>query len=100
MLLHLFRTAWITHKAIDELFGVKAPSISKHLSNIFESEELKREVLISILVAVHKKGKYISDFDNEIKQIKAKQIYVEGFSSRYFSIDAILFLLLSISYSR
>lgn len=30
-------TAWLTQKALAELFGVKVPAISKHLKNIFET---------------------------------------------------------------
>jgi hypothetical protein len=39
----LFRdeTAWLTQKALAELFGVGVPAINKHLKNIFESGELE-----------------------------------------------------------
>lgn len=30
-----------------ELLGVKVPTISKHLKNIFEEEEVKEEVVVS-----------------------------------------------------
>lgn len=40
-------TLWTTQKAMAELFGVGAPAISKHLSSIFESNELDKEVVIS-----------------------------------------------------
>ena len=30
-------TFWLTQKAMAELFGVKVPAISKHLTNIFET---------------------------------------------------------------
>ena len=33
-------TVWLTQQQIADLFGVKQPAISKHLKNIFESEEL------------------------------------------------------------
>ena len=33
-------TAWLTQKALAELFGVKVPAITKHLKNIFDSGEL------------------------------------------------------------
>jgi hypothetical protein len=39
-----------------ELFGVKIPAISKHMSNIFESGELQKEATISILETVQKEG--------------------------------------------
>ncbi|MDV8944844.1 MAG: virulence RhuM family protein [Latilactobacillus sp.] len=40
-------TLWTTQKAMAELFGVGVPAISKHLSSIFESNELDKEVVIS-----------------------------------------------------
>jgi hypothetical protein len=42
-------TFWLTQKAMSELFGVKVPAISKHLNNIFETNELSRLATISIL---------------------------------------------------
>ena len=49
-------TLWLTQKAMAELFGVKIPAISKHLSNIFESGELQKEATLSKLETVHKEG--------------------------------------------
>jgi len=40
-------TLWMTQKAMSELFGVQVPAISKHLKNIFESGELREEVVVS-----------------------------------------------------
>ncbi|MEI8203660.1 MAG: virulence RhuM family protein [Bacteroidota bacterium] len=42
-------TIWLTQQKIAELFGVQRPAISKHLKNIFETGELKEEVVSSIL---------------------------------------------------
>ncbi|MFT6927143.1 MAG: hypothetical protein ACJAZP_002772 [Psychromonas sp.] len=42
-------TLWLTQKRMAELFGVGVPAVSKHLKNIFESEELQEEVVVSIL---------------------------------------------------
>lgn len=42
-------TIWATQKAIAGLFDVGVPAISKHLKNIFESEELDEKVVVSIL---------------------------------------------------
>ena len=50
-------TLWLTKKAMSELFGVKIPAISKHLSNIFESGELQKEATLSILETVQKEEK-------------------------------------------
>ena len=42
-------TIWLTQQKIADLFGVKRPAITKHLNNIFETGELKEEVVSSIL---------------------------------------------------
>lgn len=42
-------TIWLTQQKIADLFGVQRPAITKHLKNIFEKEELKEEVVSSIL---------------------------------------------------
>lgn len=42
-------TIWLTQKAMSELFGVGVPAISKHLKNIFETEELNEKEVVSIL---------------------------------------------------
>ena len=42
-------TLWLTQAQMAELFGTKRPAITKHLSNIFKSEELEEEVVCSIL---------------------------------------------------
>lgn len=36
-------TAWLTQKALAELFGVNVPAINKHLKNIFASGELAED---------------------------------------------------------
>ena len=41
-------TIWLTQQRMAELFGVSIPSISRHLKNIFESHELREEVVVSI----------------------------------------------------
>lgn len=42
-------TIWLTQERMAELFGVQRPAITKHLKNIFESNELQEDVLCSIL---------------------------------------------------
>jgi hypothetical protein len=42
-------TIWLTQQKIAELFGVQRPAVTKHLKNIFESGELKEEMVSSIL---------------------------------------------------
>ncbi|MBN1901607.1 virulence RhuM family protein [Candidatus Sumerlaeota bacterium] len=50
-------TVWMTQKSMAELFGVKIPAISKHLTNIFETGELQKRATLSILETVQYEGK-------------------------------------------
>ena len=40
-------TIWLTQKAMAQLFGVNVPAISKPLRNIFDSEKLNENVVVS-----------------------------------------------------
>lgn len=66
-------TVWLTQKSMAELFGVKIPAISKHLSNIFESGELQKEATLSILETVQQEGS---------RQIKRKM--------EFYNLDSII----------
>jgi len=66
-------TVWLTQKAMAELFEVKIPAISKHLSNVFESGELQKKATISILETVQKEGN---------RQVKRKM--------EFYNLDAII----------
>jgi hypothetical protein len=50
-------TFWLTQKAIAELFNVKTPAISKHLKNIYDTEELSRDATVSKMETVQREGK-------------------------------------------
>ena len=50
-------TIWLTQKRMAELFGVGVPAISKHLKNIFESNELEQDSVVSILETTAEDGK-------------------------------------------
>jgi hypothetical protein len=50
-------TLWLTQKRMAELFGVGVPAISKHLKNIFASNELQPDSVISILETTAEDGK-------------------------------------------
>lgn len=63
-------TVWLSQKSIAQLFGVQVPAISKHLKNIFETDELEEESVISILETTAS--------DNKKYQVK------------YFNLDAII----------
>ena len=49
-------TLWLTQKRMAELFGVGVPAVSKHLENIYESNELERKATVSILETVQSEG--------------------------------------------
>ncbi len=58
-------TIWLTQKMMSELFDVGVPAINKHLSNIFESNELEEHSVISILETTAADGKnYKTKFYN------------------------------------
>lgn len=63
-------TFWLTQKAMAELFGVKVPAISKHLTNIFETNELEENSVISIMETTATDGK--------------------NYHTSYYSLDAII----------
>jgi len=49
-------TIWLSQKKIALLFDVQVPAISKHLKNIFESGELDKKVVLSILETTTQHG--------------------------------------------
>ena len=49
-------TFWLTQKVMAKLFGVEVPAISKHLANIFETNELQKEATLSILETLQNEG--------------------------------------------
>ena len=49
-------SVWLSQKQIADLFEVKRPAITKHLSNIFKSGELDEKVVCSILEHTTKHG--------------------------------------------
>ena len=63
-------TVWLTQKSIAELFGVQRPAITKHLKNIFDSEELNENSVSSIL-------EHTAD-DNKI------------YKTKFYNLDAII----------
>lgn len=50
-------TVWLTQRQIAELFGTEVPAISKHISNIFSTNELKSEATVSKMEIVRQEGK-------------------------------------------
>ncbi len=64
-------TVWLTQKQIAELFGTKRPAITKHLKNIYASEELEEDSTCSILEHMGNEGK-------------------QSYSTKYYNLDVIL----------
>ena len=51
-----YETLWLNRKQIAELFDVNIPAISKHIKNIYSSEELSPEATVSKMETVQKEG--------------------------------------------
>jgi len=49
-------TFWLTQRTMAELFGITIPSISRHLKNIYESQELSPESTVSKIETVQMEG--------------------------------------------
>lgn len=69
-------TVWLTQQKIADLFGVQRPAITKHLKNIFETGELKEEVVSSILEHTTQHGA----IEGKTQEVKTK----------YYNLDAII----------
>ena len=69
-------TIWLTQQKIAELFGVQRPAITKHLKNIFDSGELKEDVVSSILEHTTQHGAIVG----KTQETKVK----------YYNLDAII----------
>ncbi len=67
-------TIWATQKAMAQLFGVGVPAISKHLKNIFDTEELDKNTTVSKMEIVVNRG-----FRGEIME-----------QVEFYSLDAII----------
>ena len=58
-------SVWLTQEQIAILFGVKRPAITKHIRNIFETNELEEISVCSILERTASDGKtYMTQFYN------------------------------------
>lgn len=69
-------TIWLTQQKIADLFGVQRPAVTKHLKNIFETGELKEEVVSSILEHTTQHGA----IEGKTQETKVK----------YYNLDAII----------
>ena len=50
-------SVWLTQNQLSELFGTKRPAITKHLGQIFKSQELREDSVCSILERTAADGK-------------------------------------------
>lgn len=69
-------TIWLTQQKIADLFGVQRPAITKHLKNIFDTGELKEELVSSILEHTTQHGA----MEGKTQETKTK----------YYNLDAII----------
>src|SRR5689334_833867 len=49
-------TFWLTQKTMAELFGITVPSVSRHLKNIYQSQELSPDSTVSKIETVQTEG--------------------------------------------
>lgn len=81
-------TFWLTQKRMAELFGVKVPAISKHLSNIFETGELQEVTVVSILETTAADGKKYKTSYYNLDAIIAIGYRVNSYQATQFRIWA------------
>ena len=58
-------TIWLTQKAMSELFGVVKSTISEHIANTFESNELQKEATVRNFRTVQQEGERLVNRDLE-----------------------------------
>ena len=61
-------TLWLTQKGMSKVFDVNVPAISKHLKNIFEEEELKKDSVVSKMEITADDGK---NYNTEVYNLDA-----------------------------
>jgi hypothetical protein len=81
-------TAWLTQKALAELFGVGVPAVNKHLKNIFESGELSEDSVVSILETTDADRKAYSTRFHNLDAIIAVGYRVNSYQATQFRIWA------------
>ena len=81
-------TAWLTQKALAELFGVKVPAINKHLKSIFASGELAEDSVVSILETTAADGKSYKTHFYNLDAIIAVGYRVNSYQATQFRIWA------------
>lgn len=64
-------TIWLTQKSMGELFGVVKSTISEHLSNIFETNELQKDATVRNFRTVRQEGDRLVNRDLEYYNLDA-----------------------------
>jgi hypothetical protein len=64
-------TVWLTQKSMGELFGVVKSTISEHLSNIFETNELQKDATVRNFRTVQQEGERLVNRDIEYYNLDA-----------------------------
>jgi hypothetical protein len=64
-------TIWLTQKSMGELFGVVKSTISEHLSNIFETNELQKDATVRNFRTVQQEGERLVNRDIEYYNLDA-----------------------------
>lgn len=64
-------TVWLTQKSMGELFGVVKSTISEHLSNVFDTNELQKESTVRNFRTVQQEGKRLVNRDIEYYNLDA-----------------------------
>ncbi len=73
-------TIWLNQKQIAELFGVNVPAISKHINNILNDNELRENMVCSILEIPTKHGAIKGKLQyNKVKYYNLEMILAIGF---------------------
>ncbi len=81
-------TAWLTQKALAELFDVQRPAITRHLKNIFDSGELREDSVSSILELTAADGKKYQTQYYNLDAIIAVGYRVNSYQATQFRIWA------------
>lgn len=64
-------TIWLTQRAVGELFGVSKSTISEHIANIFETQELQKETTVRNFRTVQQEGDRVVSRDLEYYNLDA-----------------------------
>ena len=91
-------TVWLTQAQIAELFGTGRQAITKHLKNIFSSEELKEDSVCSILELTASDGKNIyeqkeleeSSTVRDFRTVRQEDKRQVVHNLTYYNLDAII----------